>query len=74
MYGIERVARHLASCGDTDLEESIANLTADVARWEGEGGQEDDMSMILIEFLGEDAAPGKLTGEEVNRRFQLERR
>lgn len=74
MYGIERVARHLASCGDTDLEESIANLTADVAQWEGEGGQEDDMSMILIEFLGEDAAPGKLTGEEVNRRFQLERR
>jgi len=43
-------------------------------QWEGEGGQEDDMSMILIEFLGEDAAPGKLTGEEVNRRFQLERR
>lgn len=74
MYGIERVARQLAANGATDLEQTIATLISDVADWEGEGGQEDDLSLILIEYAGNLAVTGQSASEGLNQPFQLDRR
>ena len=73
LFGIDRVVSHLKASGDSSLEDTIAGLCTTVAEWEGEEGQEDDMSIVLIEFLGRTA---KTPGTEVDlaQLYSLERR
>ncbi len=74
MFGIERVAQKLKACAEESLEETLEALVKDVREWEGAAGQEDDMSLVLLEYAGKAAerAIGAINGATDD--AQLDRR
>ena len=50
MFGMERLTEELKNNLDKPIEETVQHLVRERANWEQ--GQEDDISMILLEFLG----------------------
>jgi len=61
MYGVERLAESLKKNGYRPSAESIFdNVTKDFANFVGEYVQTDDITMIVIKYLGKDAAVSKV--------------
>jgi phosphoserine phosphatase RsbU/P len=61
MYGIERLVKSLEKHGYRPSAESIFdNLTKDFANFVGEYVQIDDITMIVIKYLGKDVATSKV--------------
>jgi serine phosphatase RsbU (regulator of sigma subunit) len=61
MYGVKRLAESLKKHGYRPSAESIFdNLTKDFANFVGEYMQTDDITMIVIKYLGKDAATQKV--------------
>lgn len=76
MFGMDRVLEHMRMTMHCPLEESIDTLVKKVARWEGAAGQEDDVSMILLEFAGKHSNGNSLLSDDDAQQYeyQMDRR
>lgn len=75
MFDMDRVMSHLRDSASEPLQDSLKVLADTVAKWEGEAGQEDDMSMIMIEFAGEYSERQEFeSNEDKDLACQLDRR
>ncbi len=66
VYGEDRLAEVIVSCGTLPTEAFVDELISDVETFSA-GKLEDDLTMIIVEFQGtalDEEAPGRLTGEE----------
>ncbi|MBU0727705.1 PP2C family protein-serine/threonine phosphatase [Patescibacteria group bacterium] len=75
MYGVEGLLESLKKHGYRPSAESIFdNLTRDFSNFVGEYVQVDDITMIVIKYLGKDAATAKIKLEVSTDEAQVERK